>query len=197
VLPDYRVRQRDYLLEIARSVTQELDLDKLLERVLKISLEMLTGHAGLVALRNESGSWRVRVADGIPPVFLRIIEPYLNQIPTNTENLENFELQTINQVLKELANRASLGLLTGVGLPMVARSQVIGIIFVFRNHPDLFSANDRTLLSSFANQAAIAVQNAQLYLEVTQQKQRMDALLDSSNAAIRLLVTSLADHLKR
>ena len=31
MLPDFRVRQRDYLLEIARALTQELDLDKLLD----------------------------------------------------------------------------------------------------------------------------------------------------------------------
>jgi hypothetical protein len=32
MLPDFRVRQRDYLLEIARLLTQELDLEKLLQR---------------------------------------------------------------------------------------------------------------------------------------------------------------------
>ncbi len=30
MLPDLRVRQRDYLLEILRAITQELDLDKVL-----------------------------------------------------------------------------------------------------------------------------------------------------------------------
>jgi len=39
MLPDFRVRQRDYLLEISRALTQELDYDKLLERILQISLE--------------------------------------------------------------------------------------------------------------------------------------------------------------
>ena len=53
MLPDYRVRQRDYLLEISRALTQELDLDKLLERILVISAEMLAGQAGLIALRSE------------------------------------------------------------------------------------------------------------------------------------------------
>ena len=33
MLPDFRVRQRDYLLEIARAITQELDLEKLLARM--------------------------------------------------------------------------------------------------------------------------------------------------------------------
>ena len=43
MLPDFRVRQRDYLLEISRAITQELDLDKLLERILYVSAEMLAG----------------------------------------------------------------------------------------------------------------------------------------------------------
>jgi hypothetical protein len=50
MLPDIRVRQRDYLLEILRAITQELDLDKLLGRILDISIEMLAGQAGVIAL---------------------------------------------------------------------------------------------------------------------------------------------------
>jgi hypothetical protein len=46
MLPDFRVRQRDYLLEIARALTQELDSEKLLMRILRISIEMLAGQAG-------------------------------------------------------------------------------------------------------------------------------------------------------
>ena len=36
MLPDFRVRQRDYLLEISRALTQELDLEKLLARILPL-----------------------------------------------------------------------------------------------------------------------------------------------------------------
>jgi GAF domain-containing protein len=53
LLPDFRVRQRDYLLEISRAITQELNLDSLLARILTISIEMLAGQAGLIALWEE------------------------------------------------------------------------------------------------------------------------------------------------
>jgi len=45
MLPDFRVRQRDYLLEIACVLTQELDLDKLLARILHLSIETLARQA--------------------------------------------------------------------------------------------------------------------------------------------------------
>ena len=57
MLPDFRVRQRDYLLEISRALTQELDLEKLLARILRISIEMLAGQAGLIALKLPDGDW--------------------------------------------------------------------------------------------------------------------------------------------
>ncbi len=186
MLPDFRVRQRDYLLEIARALTEELDLNALLNRILSVSVEMLAGQAGLIALRTETGGWKVQVSLGIPPVFLRLLTPYLSQIPENSDP-QRFELPEINRVLKELTRQASLGLMTGVGLPLVTRQKVLGVIFIFRSYPDLFSLTDRTLLSSFANQAAIAVQNAQLYTQINQDKQRLSALLDTAGDGILIL----------
>lgn len=89
------------------------------------------------------------------------------------------ELAEINRLLQSLTRAASLGLLTGVALPLIARRRVVGVIFIFRNYQSSFSSNDTALLQSFADQAAIAVRNAQLYSQVSQEKARMDALLDS------------------
>ncbi|HVN56114.1 MAG TPA: ATP-binding protein [Anaerolineaceae bacterium] len=186
MLPDFRVRQRDYLLEIARAMTEELDLDKLLGRILNISMEMLAGQAGLIALRDENHRWRVAASQGIPAHFLRYIEPTLSQLEADKDPTST-ELDKINHILKDLIYNASLGLLTGVGLPLVAHQKVIGVIFIFRSYPDVFSTNDRSLLGSFADQAAIAVYNAQLYTQVNQEKQRTDALLDSIADGIFIL----------
>ena len=75
MLPDFRVRQRDYLLEISRAITQELNLEKLLARILDISVEMLAGQAGLIALRGEEGGWTVSTSYGIPAPFLQYLDP--------------------------------------------------------------------------------------------------------------------------
>jgi signal transduction histidine kinase len=184
MLPDFRVRQRDYLLEISRALTQELDLEKLLTRILRISIEMLAGQAGLIALKD--GGWRVAAAQGIPPAFLRYLEPLLSN-----ENMSELNINELNRMLKELTYTASMGLLNGVGLPLIAHHQTIGVIFIFRNYPDIFSSDDKLLLQAFADQAAIAVYNAQLYSQVIYEKQRLDALLDSAADGILILN---ADH---
>ena len=178
MLPDFRIRQRDYLLEIARAMSQELNLDKLLTRIVHISAEMLAGQAGLIALRREKGGWGVATAHGIPAAFLRYLNVLMAQVQSH-EDATSSELPEINQLLQELTRSTSLGLMASVGLPLIAFERLIGVIYIFRSYLDIFSANDRALLQSFADQAAIAVHNALLYSQVSQEKQRMDALLDT------------------
>lgn len=186
MLPDLRVRQRDYLLEISRAITQELDLQKVLARILHISKEMLAGQAGLIALRELEGGWRVAVTDGLPPAFLQKLEPLLAAVPEHEEP-EIFELPEINRLLQSLTRTASMGLLTGVALPLIARSSVIGLLFIFRNYLGTFSTNDKALLQSFADQAAIAVHNAQLYTHIRKDEQRLSGLMDSLADGILIL----------
>jgi PAS domain S-box-containing protein len=186
MLPDLRVRQRDYLLEIGRAITQELDLDKLLARILKISVEMLAGQAGLISLRGEEGGWTIGTSHGIPSAFINYLDPLLKGVP-DQEDPAKFELPQINTLLKEVTRVASLGFLDGVGLPLVYRSRVVGMIFIFRKYSGRFSGNDRALLQSFADQAAIAVRNAQFYTQIRREKQRLDTLLDSAADGILIL----------
>ncbi len=186
MLPDFRVRQRDYLLEISRAITQELNLDKLLGRILIVSAEMLAGQAGVILLRSTQKGWTVSASHGIPVTFFRYLDPLLAAIPDH-EDPARFELPEVNRILLKLTRAASLGLLTGVGLPLIALDRVIGVIFIFRNYVSHFSSNDTALLQSFADQAAIAVYNAQLYTQIRREKQRMDALLDSAADGILIV----------
>lgn len=186
LLPDFRVRQRDYLLEISRAITQELDLEKLLGRILSISIEMLAGQAGLIALRDENEEWSIPVSQGLPDTFLKYLVPYLSEI-SKAKDSDEFELLEIHRRLRDLARQASRGLLNGTVLPLITHQTIVGVIFLFRSYADTFSVNDRTLLRSFADQAAIAVQNAQLYSQSIKSRQRIDALLDSVADGILIL----------
>lgn len=186
MFPDFRVRQRDYLLDISKALTQELDLDALLNLILKYAIEMLSGHAGLIALRSQDEGWHIRVSEGVSPDFLQHMKPFLKQIPDD-QDPEKFEIPEVNRILNEITFSATLGLLSGVGLPLITQKTVVGLIFIFRSYAGLFTANDRTLLHSFATQAAIAVQNAQLYNMVKQNEQRLDALFDSAADGILLI----------
>ncbi len=186
VLPDFRSRQRDYLLEIARAITQELDLDKLLTRILRVAVEMLAGQAGLIALRQQDSGWKVAASHGLPSDFLDQLNSLLTKVPDH-EDPARFELIEINNMLQRIPLASSNELLRGVALPLIAHERVVGLTFIFRTYQTTFSSNDRALLQSFADQAAIAVHNAQLYTQVNREKQRLGALLDSAADGILIL----------
>ncbi|MCJ7549013.1 MAG: ATP-binding protein, partial [Anaerolineae bacterium] len=86
------------------------------------------------------------------------------------------------------------GLLLGqvVALPMVAESGLLGVIFVFRAQSSRFSPDDRQILSSFADYAAVAVRNARVYKGAETERRRLDALLDSSADGIMVLRPNLS-----
>lgn len=57
-----------------------------------------------------------------------------------------------------------------ISVPLIIKNKVIGVINAAnKREGDIFSIDDLQLLSAFANQAAIAIQNAQLHQEVKQQ----------------------------
>ena len=75
------------------------------------------------------------------------------------------------------------------GVPLLREGESIGAIVLRRTEVHPFSDKQIALLQSFADQAAIAVFNAQLYGQVTYEKQRLDALLDSAADGIIILHT--------
>jgi GAF domain-containing protein len=178
MLPEFRLRQRDYLLKTTRALTEELDLKKVLNQIVRISAELLAGRASLIALR-EGGNWRIASSHGIRADFLKRVQRLLDDIPAQPETAR-FELPEVTSRLKRITESASMGLLSSVSLPLVARDDVIGVIFIFRAYRGSFSEQDRDTLQAFASQAAIAVHNARLYTEVSEQKQHLDAVVESA-----------------
>ncbi len=186
MLPDYRVRQREYLLEISRALTEELDLNTLLGRILQISIEMLSGHSGFIALTEETRGWHLAVTKGIPTALSEYLENWLSVLPEDLTD-DSQSIPDLNKMLSDI----SMGMITGVGLPLLVQRKPIGQIFVFRNYRGVFTANDHSILNNFANQAAIAVRNARLYNQVRDQNLRITALLASVADGILILSPDL------
>ena len=147
------------------------------------------GAASLIALRDES-HWSIASAFGIRPGFLKRVQRLLDDVPLHPVSALS-ELPEVSARLQRLTDSSSMGLLSGVGLPMMVGDEAIGVIFIFRGYAGAFSDQDRDLLQAFAAQAAIAVNNARLYTAVVQQKAHLDAVVDSAADGIVILDRNL------
>jgi len=186
MLIDYRVRQREYLLEISRALTAQLRLDELLQMVLEAATEMLAGQAGLIALRDPDGSFTIHASYGLPQALAPYFEPLLADIPDDTDR-SRFHIPGIADKLGRIVAGLGLRLQQVVALPMAIGKELIGVLYVFRAYGTRFTTNDRQVLASFADQAAIAVHNAQLYERVSYEKRRLGAILEYSADGVLIL----------
>jgi signal transduction histidine kinase len=185
MLADFRVRQRDYLLEISRAITARLDLAAVLRMVLEAAVEMVAGQAGLIVLRVDDGGFAARASYGLPEPTLDLLSPLWADLGEGGDQV--WRPADFDRRLALASAAAGIALRQVVALPMSAGGDTLGAIFVFRRWGGSFSANDRQMLASFADQAAIAVHNAQLYEQVSREKRRLDAIIDNSADGVMIL----------
>lgn len=182
MLPDYRVRQRDYLLDISRAITSQLDINEVLRLILQAAVEMLDGQAGLVALAEPDGAYRIRESYGVAKPILERLAPILSETGNARE-----AAQLLERSLVSIARQVGVGFWQVVSLPLKVGEEGLGTLYIFRVRGGAFSANDRQILQSFADQAAVAVNNARLYQQVAQEKRRLDAILEFNGDGVAIL----------
>ncbi len=184
----HRLRQREYLLQISRAMTARLDLSSLLELILTSAAEMIGGEVGLIALREEDDRLRLRAVYGLSADLLGELAPLLAELPQLAERGSapgGWRLPDIPLRMLEAAIGRPLRQV--VNLPLTIEDDLLGAIYVFRSGGAAFSANDRAVLRSFADQAAIAVRNARLYQQVTAEKRRLDGIIQNSADGVMIL----------
>jgi PAS domain S-box-containing protein len=190
MLPDFRVRQRDFLLEISRAMTAQLDLSEVLRLVLKASVVMLAGQVGLVALRGADDQYTVRATSGVDSEHLADLNTRIQEILLHSDWRRDQEF--VNTKLNQMAVSLDRTLRQSLFLPLMIREQTVGLLIVFRQYWVPTSENDLQILQSFADQAAIAVHNAQLYARINQDRQRLTAILDHSADGVMMLDSQLS-----
>ncbi len=189
-IDDYRLRQREYLLRIARAMTSRLDLSELLQLVIQEAAEILNAEAGLIALRGEErGDLQVYAHYGLDERLLKLFSPLLAaDFMARLAQEGSWATPDLSRLLQVASSALGVRLLQVVALPLVVGGEPMGIIYVFRSSSSpVFSGNDRQVLGAFADQAAIAVHNAQLYQRLLAEKRHLDTIIEYSADGVMIL----------
>jgi signal transduction histidine kinase len=165
-----RALQLASLNQVSRSINQTLDLDTVLQLIMEKSLELLDAEAGSVLLADADGSYLT---------FEVVLGPVGNQLRGAHQTIGSGIGGTVAQERKPLiVNDAQRDPRWDVSfdrttefvtrnlicVPMISHDRLIGVIEVLNKRvPASFSEEDTELLSSFAAQAAIAIENARLF----------------------------------
>jgi PAS domain S-box-containing protein len=185
----YQLRQREYLLQISRAMTSRLDLPSLLRLILNSAADLVRAEAGLIGLRRgQATTLTIQASYGLPASLLPRFAPLLADLPLQAEG---YAIPDLQGRLNLVARAVRLPLSQIVALPLIFQERLLGVIYLFRSGSIAFSVNDKDVLASFADQAAIAVRNAQLYEQVSTEKGQLDAIIQNSADGVMILEPDL------
>lgn len=160
------------LYRVSQVLGTSLDIDEVLAQAMDAVIELTGAERGfLVLCEVGTRSWKVRMARNIRQEDLQGMEVSRSLIDEVINSAQGL-LTTDAQNDPRFSGRQSVvfyGLVSIMCAPLLARGQVIGAVYVDnRVQRGIFDQNDLEMLSAFAAQAAIAIDNARLYTLVDQ-----------------------------
>jgi PAS domain S-box-containing protein len=166
-----RAQELETLRQMTLSITNELQLDDLLHTLVSNAVRLLgTNAGGFYLYRPEQDvlEWRVSVGQEVVPLHFTLKKGeglsgrvWASSEPKMVADYESWEGQP---------DRVHLAGVRGViGVPVHWSGRFLGVLVAYNTGQEAltaFTEHDAHLLSLFADQAAIAIQNAQLYQEL-------------------------------
>ena len=179
------------LAGIGQVVNSTLEIDQVLQTVMDTIVRLTEAERGFLMLRDERGEMVIRIARNWEQesinknefaisrtVVQRVIDGGEAILTTNAREDPRFG---------EQESIIAFNLRSILCVPLTVKSELIGVIYADnRIRSGIFTESDRDLLIAFANQAAVAIENARLFSslkrsleEVTELKNLMDDVFAS------------------
>jgi len=163
---EQRVKELSTMQEMARDLNAILDLDLVLGLVLDRAIQSTPAHAGMITLLDrERGGLFIAAMQGFPPH----IEDYRFQPWPLEQGIIGWVARTgqpslVDDVAQDARYFAALpATRSQLTVPLLANIHVIGVIALASSELAGFDEGHLRYLASLADQAAVAIQNAQLH----------------------------------
>ena len=176
--------ERSKLLALAgvtQAVNSSLELDDVLRLVMDTIIQLTEAERGFLMLRDAQGDMVMRVArnweqESVHPGEFAISRTVISRVVSSGEAV----MTTNAQEDPRFGGQESIvayNLRSILCVPLKVKTELIGVIYADnRIRAGLFSEPERELLSVFANQAAIAIENARLFASVRRTLEEVTAL---------------------
>ncbi|HNT55962.1 MAG TPA: adenylate/guanylate cyclase domain-containing protein [Anaerolineaceae bacterium] len=190
VLDEERRSLRD-LASIGQVINSTLELDEVLQVVMDTLIRLTGAERGFLMLRGADGELGLRVARNWEKGTIDASETAISSTVINRVVTTGVAILTTNaQEDPRFGGQQSViayNLRSILCVPLRVKSEITGVIYADnRIRSGLFTRSDLDLLAGFANQAAVAIENARLFdsvrrtlAEVTELKDLMDNVFSS------------------
>lgn len=163
-------RSIEALTLISKAITSDQYLEDILGLVVMVTAEVTKSSVcSLWLLDEKEGVLRLRATQSIDQEYLkdrvlRVGEGVVGKVVA--ENRPHIAHNVLDDPIfkeKELARR--MGLVSMLSVPMRVKDRVIGVVNCYTSHPHVFSDLQMNVLTTVANQAAVAIENTELMVQ--------------------------------
>lgn len=186
-------RQLQRLVELSVTLNSTLDLDALLHLITGTATELLNCEAASILLYDEKQSrLYFAAATGSDPKKLAEIPVPIDASLAGTIFRTNQSI-ILNNVRADprhyslASDHVSFQVRSLVGVPMLIKERVIGVLEGVNKRGDIFTAQDEAILSVTASHAATAINNARLFRDAERRARNLEAVRDINNAVLNNL----------
>ncbi|HEX4354107.1 MAG TPA: sigma-54-dependent Fis family transcriptional regulator, partial [Polyangiales bacterium] len=170
--------ERERLLEIMKRLAREHDLDRLLDRITESAVELSGAERGSVLLVDDDGQLAPQVTRERKPAQEEAHAAFSRSI-AEAVLIDGEPIVTVDATMDgRLSNYVSvhkLMLRSVACLPIRGYASTLGVLYLeHRRSRGRFSEDAVDLLCAFADQAAIALENARLIEQTTRQKLQLE-----------------------
>jgi len=171
------------LAEISRMVNSSLDLQTVLREVMDTIIRLTGADRGFLMLKDETGELQTRVARNWERASLKAQEIHVSRTVVDWVVAHATPILTTNALddprFSAQESIIAYSLRSILCVPLKAKDRLIGVLYAdSRLQEGLFNEEDRTLLTLFAHQAAVAIENARLFNALAEAyDQTLDALV--------------------
>ncbi len=170
------------LAHVAALINSSLDLTQVLNEVMDTIIELTGAERGYLMLRNEeTGEMEFRIArnvdrETIDSAAFEVSRSILNRVAETGEAVVTTNAQE-DARFQDAVSIVSYSLRSILCVPLIVKGEVTGVIYTDNKiHAGLFTEETRDLLVAFANQAAVAIENARLFARVTATLEAISAM---------------------
>ena len=160
------------IIEITGALNSTLNVDELLEMIMKSASELLNAEtSSLLLLDEDSGDLVIHVATGEPGerVERRHVPPgkgIAGAVLESGEPTVISDAKTDERFYGVMDQATGFETKNMLALPLKVRDQSIGVVEVINKRDGEWTDDDKDLAGALANQAAIAIDNARLYAKL-------------------------------
>jgi GAF domain-containing protein len=188
-----RAQEAAAIAEVGRDVSATLELDVVLERIARYAKDLLNAETSAVYMYEEND----RKLHGIAVIGLDAEELKNDPLNLGTGIAGNIALRKSGEIVNYVASDPRAITVKGtesnpaehiMGVPVLTKDQLMGLLVVWRTGAEQeFQPSELDFLSSLAQQAAVAIQNARSFASEQNQRLREASMLD----LMRLAASSL------